>query len=50
MTYRLFRHIKISIHAPHEGERPHRGSENDSENIISIHAPHEGERQVLYRL
>ena len=22
MTYRLFRHIKVSIHAPHEGERP----------------------------
>ena len=37
--------VKISIHAPHEGERhkvqrpPRRG------RVISIHAPHEGERR-----
>ena len=30
---------------PTRGSDAHRGSENDSENIISIHAPHEGERQ-----
>ena len=37
--------INISIHAPHEGERPelllHRGRDCG----ISIHAPHEGERR-----
>ena len=38
----------ISIHAPHEGERP--GVYNGSSVlvVISIHAPHEGERLEDY--
>ena len=36
---------KISIHAPHEGERHPCGFYKLSIIIISIHAPHEGERQ-----
>ena len=35
---------RISIHAPHEGERPD-GADNITDLAhISIHAPHEGER------
>ena len=34
----------ISIHAPHEGERPCRGKNILYLSGISIHAPHEGER------
>ena len=36
---------KISIHAPHEGERPQRTRlKGQAAGEISIHAPHEGER------
>ena len=38
----------ISIHAPHEGERPARWCSLRTIRNISIHAPHEGERH-LYR-
>ena len=38
--------INISIHAPHEGERPGQAAQNHAKGIISIHAPHEGERQA----
>ena len=34
----------ISIHAPHEGERPLRQTAFFLLCFISIHAPHEGER------
>ena len=34
----------ISIHAPHEGERPRRLWTLTTSRRISIHAPHEGER------
>ena len=34
----------ISIHAPHEGERPSKDGVLSPTSIISIHAPHEGER------
>ena len=34
----------ISIHAPHEGERPLAVPPYIMRLIISIHAPHEGER------
>ena len=34
----------ISIHAPHEGERPLQRTGEMMQVIISIHAPHEGER------
>ena len=37
--------VDISIHAPHEGERPHRARGLVFAKIISIHAPHEGERR-----
>ena len=37
--------VKISIHAPHEGERLARLYVDGIDEIISIHAPHEGERQ-----
>ena len=36
----------ISIHAPHEGERPLQRTGEMMQVIISIHAPHEGERQT----
>ncbi len=36
--------VDISIHAPHEGERPAEDNGNDVQADISIHAPHEGER------
>ena len=35
----------ISIHAPHEGERPEREAIDARAAQISIHAPHEGERR-----
>ena len=35
---------RISIHAPHEGERQKTGSSFTRVTNISIHAPHEGER------
>ena len=35
----------ISIHAPHEGERPEGAALGIKADGISIHAPHEGERQ-----
>ena len=35
---------KISIHAPHEGERLNADLRGAKNNDISIHAPHEGER------
>ena len=35
----------ISIHAPHEGERPSAHHSQKDDKGISIHAPHEGERQ-----
>ena len=36
----------ISIHAPHEGERPRRSGAEIVGYTISIHAPHEGERRI----
>ena len=39
--------LNISIHAPHEGERPGQGNSPRAERHISIHAPHEGERLIL---
>ena len=36
--------IDISIHAPHEGERPGIALNGVLCRTISIHAPHEGER------
>ena len=39
-----FTTISISIHAPHEGERPVLGVYLLLFILISIHAPHEGER------
>ena len=37
---------KISIHAPHEGERRgYQQPQQYQQRTISIHAPHEGERQ-----
>ena len=35
---------KISIHAPHEGERRTCWEVDKMHTYISIHAPHEGER------
>ncbi len=35
----------ISIHAPHEGERPQGSDAAGERAAISIHAPHEGERR-----
>ena len=41
----------ISIHAPHEGERPYNKGDKVTYNGISIHAPHEGERRsACYKL
>ena len=41
---------EISIHAPHEGERPQAGDMRPRRKNISIHAPHEGERHgYIYR-
>ena len=37
---------KISIHAPHEGERQRYGWRAVCALHISIHAPHEGERPL----
>ena len=37
---------KISIHAPHEGERQNVVDEYNNALEISIHAPHEGERRL----
>ena len=36
--------VRISIHAPHEGERQTPREVKPEEPEISIHAPHEGER------
>ena len=36
----------ISIHAPHEGERPANEEAKEPAEYISIHAPHEGERRA----
>ena len=36
----------VSIHAPHEGERPPLSTKNRQVVTVSIHAPHEGERRV----
>ena len=42
----LFMQLQISIHAPHEGERPDAVKVISFANdLISIHAPHEGERR-----
>ena len=41
------RRINISIHAPHEGERPHAVKLHVGAAYISIHAPHEGERHYF---
>ena len=38
---------RISIHAPHEGERLEVPDFDDNRWNISIHAPHEGERPHL---
>ena len=38
---------KISIHAPHEGERPSFCGLLRGQGLISIHAPHEGERRCI---
>ena len=48
----IYRHAiaaGISIHAPHEGERPQRACFKGQAAGISIHAPHEGERPVQAR-
>ena len=37
----------ISIHAPHEGERPEWEAVDMPSGEISIHAPHEGERRII---
>ncbi len=37
--------MKISIHAPHEGERHAEKRDKAIRLCISIHAPHEGERR-----
>ena len=36
--------VFVSIHAPHEGERPPQGIDTVRRGRVSIHAPHEGER------
>ena len=43
----FYRYFVISIHAPHEGERPEREAIDAQAAQISIHAPHEGERLVF---
>ena len=35
---------RVSIHAPHEGERRMHVSQDWAKALVSIHAPHEGER------
>ena len=44
LPQRLHLQRRVSIHAPHEGERPARNFFTSSSNRVSIHAPHEGER------
>ena len=39
------RFFDVSIHAPHEGERPVCRGGYHGLYIVSIHAPHEGERR-----
>ena len=39
--------MTISIHAPHEGERPTFAHLLALQFAISIHAPHEGERLLI---
>ena len=46
-TERALAYIKISIHAPHEGERQLAVSVLGTGAKISIHAPHEGERRAV---
>ena len=41
------RRLRISIHAPHEGERLWRHLHRAGARDISIHAPHEGERRSV---
>ena len=36
--------VRVSIHAPHEGERPYHSGLYGFSAAVSIHAPHEGER------
>ena len=36
--------FNVSIHAPHEGERPNPAKFILLHDVVSIHAPHEGER------
>ena len=38
-------YIDVSIHAPHEGERPQLLLDRGRNCRVSIHAPHEGERR-----
>ena len=38
------RHRRVSIHAPHEGERRDDCVSSSGRDQVSIHAPHEGER------
>ena len=46
----MTRKEQISIHAPHEGERPAEWAGFKTVGqCISIHAPHEGERQFIAR-
>ena len=41
--------LRVSIHAPHEGERQADITHNARRKCVSIHAPHEGERpRCLY--
>ena len=42
--------VGVSIHAPHEGERPLQGTTGTPmATYVSIHAPHEGERRCTCR-
>ena len=40
--------VRVSIHAPHEGERPYHSGLYGFSAAVSIHAPHEGERRFRY--
>ena len=46
----LNRAIRVSIHAPHEGERLQRRGQPQHGQHVSIHAPHEGERPISPRI
>ena len=41
--------MRISIHAPHEGERQADLAHDARRKCISIHAPHEGERRTCWK-